>query len=234
MASPLLIVLIALSACAPMATPTRALTLVTVQLRWTHQAQNAGSYAADQKGYYAAEGLVVSFLEGGTQVDLTESVLDNKAQFGVTGADALIVERAAGKPVRAIATIYRRSPLVFIALANSGITRPQDFVGKTIHIGETAVPTLHAMMARVGIARDRYTEVYFGTDLAPLIEGRVHVWTGFLTNQPLTLEKAGYKYNLIYPDNYGVHFYGDTIFTTDDLIAQNPDLVRRFLHATLC
>ena len=79
-----------LSACAS-APLTPAPTSVTLQLRWTHQAQFAGFYAADQNGYYADEGLAVSFLEGGATTDLLTPVLSDSAQFGVAGADTLIL-----------------------------------------------------------------------------------------------------------------------------------------------
>jgi NitT/TauT family transport system substrate-binding protein len=49
----------------------------------------------------------------------------------------------------------------------------------------------------------------------------------------ITIQKAGYSINLIYPDDYGVHFFADTIFATDDFINANPDLVLRFLRASL-
>jgi NitT/TauT family transport system substrate-binding protein len=49
----------------------------------------------------------------------------------------------------------------------------------------------------------------------------------------VSAQQAGVGINIIYPDDYGVHFYGHTLFATDDLIAQNPDLVLRFLRATL-
>ena len=221
----------ALSACAP--TPTPPPTVVTVQLRWTHHSQFAGFYAADQNGYYAAEGLTVVFLEGGPTVDFIAPVLEGKAQFGVAGGDHLLIGRAEGKAVRAIATIYRRSPTVYMALASSGITRPHDFVGKKIQIGSAGVPLLRAMTARVGLRSDQYTVVDSTPDLEPFYSGEVHVRGGFVTNEVLTAQNAGYKLNLIYPDDYGVHIYSDTLFTTDELIAKNPDLVQRFLRATL-
>ena len=64
-----LLLILTLSACASLAQPT-PLTPVTVQLSWTHQAQFAGFYAADQNKYYLAEGLQVTFLEGDATVDL--------------------------------------------------------------------------------------------------------------------------------------------------------------------
>jgi len=54
-----------------------------------------------------------------------------------------------------------------------------------------------------------------------------------VTDAVALAQAAGYKLNIIYPDDYGIHFYADTLFTTDDLIARNPDLVRRFVRATL-
>jgi NitT/TauT family transport system substrate-binding protein len=224
-----------IAACAPAATPPPPqLTPVTVQLLWTHQAQFAGLYAANQMGYYAAEGLAVTFLPGGADVDNVANVGDGKAQFGMATADQLIVARAEGQPLTAIATIYRRSPTVFFALAESGITRPQDFAGKKIRAPQASVLTLHAMTARVGMTPDQYAEVSnLPSDVALFASGDVPVWGGYVNAIALMVQRAGYKVNLIYPDDYGVHFYADTVFARDDLIAANPDLVRRFLRATL-
>ena len=229
----ILSVMLILSACAPPAATTPPLTPVTVQLAWTHLPQFAGMYAADQRGTYAAEGLAVTFIEGGSKVDKLAPVLDGTAQFGVASADELILARSEGKPLRAIATIFRRSPVVFMSLAEKGITRPQDFVGKTIRAPANITPTLRAMLARVGVARDQYTVVELPSDLALFASGDVPVWGVYLNGFVVPVQQAGYKLNLIYPDDYGVHFYSDTLFTTDDLIATNPELVLRFVRATL-
>lgn len=220
-----------ITACGPKPAP--APTTVTVQLAWTHQAQFAGMYAADQKGYYAVEGLAVTFVEGGPTIDPLEVVRSGKAQFGIPAADVLLLARAAGKPVRAIAVILRRSPRVYVALAGSGITRPQDFVGKTIAVNATGRAPFEAMMKRVGIQPDQYTLVNSTSDLASFYSGQVQVRSVYLTNEVLTMRAAGYKINIIYPDDYGIHNYGDTLIATDELIAAQPDLVFRFLRATL-
>jgi NitT/TauT family transport system substrate-binding protein len=229
----LLIIIVCLTACEPRPAPTQVLTPITVQLKYLHQAQFAGFYAAEQNGYYAAEGLKVNFIEGGPTVDLEKAVLDGTAQFGETGAENLIAARAKGEPLRAIAVIYRRSPLVFMALANSGITRPQDFAGKTIQYNATTGLILNAMLARAGISPNAYTEVNVGSDLAPFYSGQVQIWNGFLTNEVLTAQAAGYKVNIIHPDDYGIHFYSDTLYATEGTISAHPDLVLRFLRATL-
>ena len=204
---------------------------VTVQLKWYHQAQFAGFYAADQHGYYAAEGLRVSFTEGGPEVDLTSSVLDGTAQFAVVGADALIVSRSEGKPLGVIAAVFRRNPLVFFAMADSDITKPQDFIGKRIRVSPFQQPVFTTMMARVGVSLDQYTVVC--CELEPFSSGDIDVSEGYLTNEVLAAQEAGYKLNIIYPEDYGVHTYADTIITSDDFITNRPDLVKRFLRATL-
>ena len=222
-----------LVACSPTSTPTQTLTPITVQLQWTHQAQFAGMHAADQNGYYGEEGLKVTFVEGGAQVDRFTPVLDGTAQFSMATADELILARAQGKPLRVIATIYRRSPIVFIALASTGITKPEEFTGKTIRVSANLVPSLHAMTTRVGVTPDQYTEVVLPSDVQMFASGEVPVWGGFSNGFIISVLDAGYQINWIYPDDYGVHFYADTLFASDDLIAKNPDLVLRFLRATL-
>jgi NitT/TauT family transport system substrate-binding protein len=223
--------IVILAACNPVS-PTR-LTPVTVQLLWTHNAEFAGFYAADKNGYYADEGLAVTFVEGGVTVDYLSPVASGAAQFGDAGADELLLARAAGKPLRAIATIYRRSPLAFAALTNSGITRPQEFAGKTIRVTPQSAAPFHAMMARVGLRPDQYSEVALPSDVTLFASGPAPVWSVYTNNFAVTLQQAGYKLNFIYPDDYGVHFYADTIFTSDELMARSPDLVQRFLRATL-
>jgi NitT/TauT family transport system substrate-binding protein len=224
-------IVLAVAACEP--TSASVLTPVAVQLNWTHSNSFAGYYAADKNGYYAAEGLAVTFLEGKADMDYIAPVLAGQAQFGTVTADVLILARAEGKPVRTVAVVYRRSPVVFFALTSTGITRPQDLVGKKIRVTTNLAPTLRAMMARVGISPDQYTEVTLASDLALFASGQVPVWGSYLNVFATEVKQAGYKINILYPDDYGVHFFGNSIYTRDDYVAQNPDVVRRFLRATL-
>ena len=219
--------------CKTVATPKQTLIPVTVQLSWTHQAEFSGLYAAEQRGYFAEEGLQVSFVEGGPQINFISPVVNGTAQFGVAQPADVILARAEGRLVRSFAAIYRRSPIVFFASADSGITRPQDFVGKKIRSTLTVDQTLRAMMSRVGVSPNQYEIEYLPSDVSLLASGKVDVWSGFVNVFVLDVQRAGYDVNIIYPDDYGIHFYGDVLITTDDLIAQNPDLVSRFTQATL-
>ncbi len=135
--------------------------------------------------------------------------------------------------MRAIATIYRRSPTVSVAAADSGITRPQDFVGRTVLVSASGLPNLRAMLGRVGVTPDQYTVLTAPYDVSLFESGATQIWSVYLTGSIHILLEAGFELNIIYPDDYGVHVYDDTIFATDALVAAEPELVMRFLRATL-
>lgn len=180
------------------------ITPITVQLPWTHASQFAGFYAAEQQGFYAEEGLEVAFIEGGPSVDRLAPVVDNNAQFSLAGGSELILGRAEGKPVRAIATIYRRSPLAFFSLEDSGITQPEDFVGKKVLVWPSVRHIFKAVMARVEIPAEAYTEID-NQPFSALLSGEVDVANGYVTSQMVEAQMAGHDLNIIYPDDYGVH-----------------------------
>ena len=192
--------------CGPAAS-VAALTPVTVQLSWLHQAEFAGFYAAEQQGYFQDEGLDFSFIEGGPEVDFIAPVAEGRAEFGIAQPADVILARAAGKPLKSVAVIFQRSPIVFFSLADSGIIRPQDLIGKKIRTAVSIDQTLAAMMAKQGISPDQYDVVYLPSDVEQFASGEVPVWGGFINVFVLEVQKAGHKINIISPDDYGIHFY---------------------------
>jgi len=226
------VLLLCTSACMPTANSVSELTTITLQLGSTHQAIYSGFYAADLNGYYAREGLKVNFIEGGATINLVEPLQNNTAQFAVIGASTLITERADGKPIRALATILRRDPVVFFSLAESGITHLEDFIGKKVLVSQRLRPRLHAMLARVGIRPSQIIEVDTGSFTA-LYTGEIDVASGLITSSVLSAQRDGYAVNIIYPDDYGVHFYSSTISALDEFILADPDLTARFMRASM-
>ncbi|MGB5619138.1 MAG: ABC transporter substrate-binding protein [Desulfobacterales bacterium] len=112
-----------------------ALEPVTIQLRWFHQFQFAGHYAAIEKGFYTDEGLRVSLREFEPGKDRIAPVLEGKAQYGV-GDPSLLKLRLQGQPLVVLAQIFQHSPQVMIALRGSGIFEPSDLAGKRVMISD--------------------------------------------------------------------------------------------------
>lgn len=217
----------------------KSLDEVTVQLKWVHQAQFAGMYVAQEKGYYAAEGLLVKFLEGGQGVDNAEAVASGRAQFAVTTPEDVLFSRGRGIPLQAIAAIYRRSAVVFLARADSPITRPRDLPGRKVAAGGEGGANRDfelqflAMVKRLGLDPSKITVVPYDPNYTGFIEGDVEVTAAFSTGGLILLREKGLKLNLIWPGDYGIHFYSDTLVAADETINDHPGLVSRFLRATL-
>ena len=212
---------------------------VTLQLKWMHQAQFAGFYTAQEKGYYSRENIKVTFLEGGPGIDLSDNILSGKAQFGVMAPEDILIQRSLGNPLTAIAAIYRRSAVVYVSLADSGIAGPSDFIGKIVASGDVSRSALdfelqlHAMMKRLGLDLSQVKTAPYDPAYTVFSKGEIDVTPAYSTGGVIRLRQKGLKLNLIWPSDYGIHFFSDTLVTTDSLIEQHPDLVARFLRATL-
>lgn len=215
---------------------TSELKKVSVQLKWRHQAQFAGIYVAKEKGFYKAAGLDVDIQRGGPDQPPLTRVLSGEAEFGVAGADDVLVAVSERKAIKAIAAIYQESPVVYFTLKESGIKTPQDFIGKRVGIrkGTGTYYTYVAMLSNLGIDQSKIIEVPADTpEITPLLERKVDVWPGFRTNEPKVAKRMGYEINLIKPEEFGIDIYADMLVTTQGVINKDPKIIRTFVGATL-
>jgi len=210
---------------------------VSVQLRWMHQTQFAGFYAADQKGFYTEENVGVTLRAGDPDILPSKMVADlisGETNFAIVGAEHLLKARAQGKPVVAIATIFQKNPLVYVSLKSSGIERPQDLVGKRVMVSADGEIQHKALLKKLGIDPSDISEITpYQRDVTLLATGQIDSHMVYCTGTGFAFEEEGYEVNFIWLDDYGVHFYADTIVASEELIQQNPELVERFLRATL-
>jgi NitT/TauT family transport system substrate-binding protein len=208
---------------------------VTVRLKWLNQAQFAGFYVAREKGYYEAAGLDVAIQPGGSDFPAIQMVAGGSEQFGVTGADQVLIARSKSVPVVAVAVIYRENPFVLFALKKSGISDAAQLAGKNIglKIGGSEELIYRAVLKSAKVDKASLHEIPVKFDLSPLLTGQVDVWPGYLINEVLATEEKGFEVSVIRPADYGVAMYADTLFTTERLLKQKPDMVRRFVGATI-
>ncbi|MBT7768693.1 MAG: ABC transporter substrate-binding protein, partial [Rhodospirillales bacterium] len=117
----------------PLAGQAQELEKVKIQLKWFHQFQFAGYYAAKEKGFYREEGLDVEIVERDPKKDNIEEVISGNAEYGVADS-GLLLSRLQGKPVVMLSQIFQHSPLVFLTLRSSGLRTPFDLLGKTLMV----------------------------------------------------------------------------------------------------
>ena len=228
--------LVILALSSPFGCASRGPSKVSIRLKWLHQAQFAGFYYAKESGIYAADKSVnVTLQPGGVDSPAIQLVASGSDQFGVTGADQILIAREKGIPVVAVACIYRKTPFVLFSLASSGIRRMDDLKGKKVGVklGGNEELTYRAMMQKAGIPSSAVTEIPVKFDISPLLTNQVQVWPGYAINEPITAEEKGFPVNLIWPDQYGVRLYADVLFTTEEMIRTHPETVSSIVRATV-
>ena len=205
------------------------LTNVNLQLKWIHQFQFAGFYAAKEKGFYNDVGLNVNIIEGKPGTNFFEEVLRGNAHFGIELPDILI-ERFKGNPFVILGVIFQHSPLVLVSKQKSKINSPHNLIGKTIMLRADGDLTLKALFKGEGLTSNDVNIINHTWKPSDLLEDKVDAMSAYLTDVPSFFNKDSIQ--LLNPINYGIDFYGDCIFTTEEFIDENPDIVEAFLSAT--
>ncbi|WFP49986.1 ABC transporter substrate-binding protein [Methylomonas sp. EFPC3] len=204
---------------------------VTLQLKWKHQFQFAGYYAALHKGFYQDAGLRVSIVEGGQERSVSETVASGQAEFGV-GNSQLILDRASGLPVVVLAPIIQHSPLSLVVRHGSGIRDVADLAGKRVMYGPNDAELL-AYFIQSGLHPADYQRQTHSQNIDDLIEGRTDAISAYSPDQPYTLHQAGIGYTELRAIDAGIDFYGDTLFTSEAQVKRYPQRVRAFRAASL-
>lgn len=205
---------------------------ISTRLKWLPGALYLGSIAAKHKGYWAEEGLDVTIEPGGFEADPIKLVAAGSNDFGITGGEQLLQARANGVPIVAIYMELKDSPVGWMTLKTSGITKPEQFVGKKVGAwyGTNSEPTFDALMAKLNIDTKKITRVGVKFDMNPLYTGQVDVIPVYLNGHPLEAHRQGKEINTINPRDYGLRLYGNVYFTTEKMIKEHPDVVQKFVN----
>jgi ABC-type nitrate/sulfonate/bicarbonate transport system substrate-binding protein len=212
---------------------------ITFQLSWIHEYSAASFYMAVENGHFSNQNLDVTIAVGGFgaegYIEPVAQVLSGESDFGTASSTGLIQAQAAGQEVVGIATILQRSPLSLLSLKDSNIVSPADLVGKTIMVSDGGARTLLiTFLTQQGIDLDSVTllsRTTFGVE--PLINGETQVLAGWLINEGVMVEEAGFESNFILLSDYGLDDYDFVIFTSQEIIDNQPALVERFLRGYL-
>ena len=206
---------------------------VVLQLKWFHQFQFAGYYAAKEKGFYDEVGLDVEIKERDLKYNNIDEVINGNAQYGIADS-ILILYRLKQQPVVIVSPIFQHSPSIFISLKKKNINSIYELNNKDIlfYPNDTDGFSLIAMIKKfdsnVNLLRERHKD-----DYVKLINNEVDLMPAYIANEPFLLKEKGYDVNIINPSNYGFDMYGDILFTSEDEAKNNPNRVVRFRDATL-
>jgi NitT/TauT family transport system substrate-binding protein len=206
---------------------------VSLRLAWMIDTQSAGYIMAKSKGFYKASRLDVDILAGGPNINSTAMVASGANTFGTNDSGEVFFGRSEGMKLVMVAACIQKFPGGVMALGKSEIKEPADLIGKTLAYNEGGSWVFtQAMLAKAGVdVRRVHTVVAIGNEV--LMSGRVDAKTAFATNEPIALDLAGYKTTILLPADYGIKAYAEAVFTDESILAAKPDMVRRFVAATV-
>ena len=228
----LTLLLVSAVSCSPVQEPTE----VSVQLKWYHQANSAGFYAAEKLGYYDNAGIAVNLIEGGAAVSPGRRIEDlnsDSVLFSVMTPEFVFGAIAQDEDMVIVAVVFKKNPYVYVSLKENDIVSPEDLVGKKIMAGDNILHQHNALLALSGIDPDGIELVPSERGTEALVSGKIDAQVAYASSRGPEYAEAGIEVSFIWFDDYGIHFAGDVIVTTRQLIRENPELVSAFVSATL-
>lgn len=209
---------------------------LTVVLDWYPNALHAFLYEAEEKGYFADEGLTVNIQSPAGVNDAMSMVAAGKADIGLYYQQDVIQARVEQNvPVKSVGAVVQAPLNIILSLKDKNITRPEDLAGKTIGYAGTELSEalVRSIMKSSGADASDVKMVDVGFELmAAMTTGNVDATIGCLVNHEVPqMEKEGFEVNYFFPDDFGVPQYYEGIFLADDkMIEEEPEVIAAFLR----
>jgi len=210
-----------------------AATPFTFQASWINDAEFTGYFTALDKGFYAAEGLDLTYLPGGPDVIPESALIAGKADLTLTTPDTTIQAIAQqGAPFKIVGAQYQKNPLGVVSLAKNPIKEPKDLIGKTLAVPPVNVISVEAMLKISGVDRSQVNIVPYAYDPTPLIKGEIDASVDFTTNVPYTIEQSGEKATSFLLYDFGFTIFNDTVVVTEETLKTKRKEIVAFLRAS--
>ena len=216
------------------ATPATAQDAVTFGTNWVAQAEHGGYYQAVATGIYEAFGLDVTIRPGGPQINHRQMLVSGNIDFlmGSNNSESynFVVE---GLPFLSVAAIFQKDPQVWIAHESQGWETMEDLSNaSSILISADARTSYWPFMVKLYGYPENLAGPY-NYSAAPFLADEGIVMQGYLTSEPFAVAEAGGDPQVFLLADHGYSPYSTLITTSQSLVDDNPDLVQRFVDASV-
>jgi NitT/TauT family transport system substrate-binding protein len=211
-----------------------ALDKVTFGTNWKAQAEHGGYYQAVADGTYAKHGLDVTIRQGGPQVNHAQLLAAGRIDFNMGGnLFGQFNFTQNDIPMVTVAAIFQKEPQVLLAHPGTGVADFADLEGKTLLLSNDGQQTYWLWLKQVyGLSDDQLKPYTFNP--APFLADKNAVQQGYVTSEPFAIqEQGGFEPVVLMMADAGYDTYSTTIETSWKLVEENPDLVQRFVNATI-
>jgi NitT/TauT family transport system substrate-binding protein len=207
---------------------------VVFGLDWKAEAEYGGYYQALAMGIYAKHGLTVTIREGGPQANQAQLLLLGQLDFDITSNSFLALNFVKENiPFRAVAAMFQKDPSVLIAHPGQGNDSFAAMRGKPVMIGaDTRASWWNFLRVKYGYSDTQIRPYTF--DLAPFLADDKAIQQGYLGSEPYSIrETAHFDPVVLLIADAGFEGYGSLIATSDTMIRTRPDVVQRFIDASI-
>jgi NitT/TauT family transport system substrate-binding protein len=211
-----------------------ALDRVTFATNWLAEAEHGGFYQALVDGTYERYGLDVKIIQGGPQANNQLLLAAGRVDFYLGGnmiQPLHAIEQ--GIPTLVVASLFQKDPTILMSHPGVGLDRFEDLPKATAFIGKDNLVSVYQWLKNAYGFREEKVKPY-NFNAAPFIADKNSIQQGYVTSEPYEVERqGGFNPNIFLLADYGYDSYSTTIETRADLVAQKPDLVRRFVDASI-
>jgi len=207
---------------------------VSFGTNWVAEAEHGGFFQAVADGTYKQYGLDVTIVPGGPNVNNRIQLIAGKIDFFMSANTLQSFDAVANNvPVVAVAAMFQKDPQVFLAHPDSKVAKLEDLKPLTLFVSKEGMPTYFQWLkSEYGFSEDRVKPYTFNAQ--PFLADRKSAMQGYVTSEPFAVEQqAKFKPIVILLADYGFSTYSTLIETRIDFAEKKPDLVQRFVDASI-
>ena len=212
-------------------------TPITFQLNWVAGGANAGFAAAVAEGFYKDAGLDVTLVQGNGSGNTAQLVANGRSEIAYADAVAVSQLIAKGAPMKVLSTVYQSNPNEVSALKKTGIKSVKDLAGKKVGVpsGSSQTTMLPLLLKANNLKESDVNLINMpATAMVPsLLQGQVDAILGSIDSYQIQLEAQGAQTDNFMFADHGVPTVSTSIFASDSYIKNNPEVVRKFIAASL-
>ena len=210
------------------------LTKIKFATDWRAQAEQGGFYHALALGLYEDRGLDVEIIQGNAGINIPRLLAAKEIEFGM-GSNSFVPLNmlGAGIPAKAVMASFQKDPQIIMTHSSSTIRSLNEMVDKPIMISENSIGAFWVWLKSKYLFNDK--QIRRKTfSLAPFLVNKESILQGYLTSEPYLVEQElGEEPNIFLLSDYGFPGYGAMILARNDIIENNPEVVKAFVEASI-
>ncbi len=210
---------------------------VSLRLNWYLGGLHVPYYYGKEMGFFKQEGIDLTINEGRGSGNTVQVVAAGSDTFGMADSSSLITTASKGADVKSVMSLLNSTGFSVVSLASSGIKTPKDLEGKSLAVspGDPLGQLFRALAAhnKLDMSTIKFVQVDPAAKVVSVLEKKVDALLGGADDQYFLIKYKGQEPAALRYADHGANIVGMTILTTGNLIKTKPDLVRRFVKASV-